>query len=157
MLFTEFLNVVGANGVRLGVPEVYPALQTGMVDALPASPLAAVSLQWYTQLRYVTSQSSGILIGATILRKDKFDALTADQRRALNETSERAHRALASAIRRDDERAYRTIQQRGISVVNTQPYEQEWRQAGDQTRERLAGRVFPRELLQRVERELARH
>jgi TRAP-type C4-dicarboxylate transport system substrate-binding protein len=154
LLFTEFLNVIGANGVRLGVPEVYPALQTGMIDALPASPLAAVALQWYTQLRYVTSQSSGILIGATILRKDKFEGLTADQRRALLETSNRAHRALAVAIRRDDERAYTTIQQRGIQVTDTRPFEQEWRDAGNQTRERLAGRVFPRELLARVEREL---
>ena len=36
-IFAEFLKVVGANGVRLGVPEVYGALQTKMVDVVPNS------------------------------------------------------------------------------------------------------------------------
>ena len=34
LIFPEFLKVVGANPVRLGVPEVYAALQTRMVDTL---------------------------------------------------------------------------------------------------------------------------
>src|SRR5690606_32486456 len=49
-MFSEMLSIVGANGVQLGVPEVYPALQTRMVDTVPASALAAVSLQWFTRV-----------------------------------------------------------------------------------------------------------
>ena len=64
LIFPEFLKVVGANPVRLGVPEVYPALQTRMVDTLPASALAAVALQWYTRLKYVSQRNSGIIVGA---------------------------------------------------------------------------------------------
>ena len=36
VIFTEFLKVVGANPVRLGMPEVYPGLQTRMIDTVPA-------------------------------------------------------------------------------------------------------------------------
>ena len=93
-VFSELLNVIGANPRRLGIPEVYPALQTGMVDTVPGSALAAVSLQWYTRLDYYSQQNNGILIGATILKKDKVDALSEEHRTALMETSQRAHRLL---------------------------------------------------------------
>lgn len=149
-VFTEFLNVVGANPVRLGVPEVYPALQTGMVDTVPSSALAAVALQWYTRLHYVTAQNMGILIGAAVLKKDKYEALPEDLRAALDETSDQAHQALRRAVRRDDERAYATIQRRGITAVDISAHEAEWAEAAATTREHLAGRLYPRSLLDRV-------
>ncbi|HJL30855.1 MAG TPA: TRAP transporter substrate-binding protein DctP, partial [Polyangiaceae bacterium LLY-WYZ-15_(1-7)] len=111
-VFSELLNVIGANPRRLGIPEVYPALQTGMVDTVPGSALAAVSLQWYTRLDYYSQQNNGILIGATILKKDKVDALSEEHRTALMETSQRAHRLLARAIRREDQRSLGVIQRR---------------------------------------------
>ncbi|MGB5416960.1 MAG: TRAP transporter substrate-binding protein DctP, partial [Polyangiales bacterium] len=52
-IFSEFLKVVGANPVRLGVTEVYAGLQTKMVDVVPASPIAALALQWFTKLKYM--------------------------------------------------------------------------------------------------------
>jgi TRAP-type C4-dicarboxylate transport system substrate-binding protein len=151
MIFTEFLRVVGANGVRLGVPEVYPALQTGQVNVVPASALAAVSLQWHTRLTHVTQQNSGVIVGATIVKKSVFDALTADQQTALRETSQRAHDLLLRSIRRDDDRAYATILERGTTQIDTTPAQAEWDRAAEQTRQRLTGRVYPADLLQRVQ------
>ncbi|MDH5493178.1 MAG: TRAP transporter substrate-binding protein DctP [Myxococcales bacterium] len=150
VIFSEFLRVVGANPVRLGVPEVYPALQTGMVDTVPSSALAAVSLQWHTRLSHVSQQNSGIIIGATILQKARFDSLSPDQQTALMETSEQAHQALRRAIRRDDDRAYATILRRGITEVDQTPHQAAWDDAARQTRERLAGRLYPRSMLDRV-------
>jgi len=148
-IFSEFLNVVGANPRRLGIPEVYPALQTGMVDTVPASALAVVALQWHTRLQYYSARSSGILVGATILRKEKFDALTDDQRTALRETSARGHRLAARAIRREDERALRAIQGR-MTAVDTTQHEGEWMRAALRTRDRLVGRIFPQALYDAV-------
>jgi TRAP-type C4-dicarboxylate transport system substrate-binding protein len=150
LIFTEFLKVVGANPVRLGVPEVYPALQTRMVDTLPASAIAAVALQWYTRLKYVSKQNSGIIVGATVLRKDKFEALNEEQKKVLLATGIRAHKALNKSIERDDDRAYQTILKRGIVEVDTTETRAEWEAAGAQVRERLAGRVYPQSLLDAV-------
>ncbi len=151
LIFTEFLKVVGANAVRLGVPEVYPALQTRMVDTLPASALAAVSLQWYSRLKYVSAENSGIIVGATIIRKDKFDALTPAQQAALTGTAVRAHRALNKAIRRDDEVAYQSILKRGIIPVTAGANQVLWEKAGDEVRDRLTGRIYPKSLLEAVQ------
>ena len=152
VIFTEFLSVVGANPQRLGVNEVLPALQTRRVDAFPASALAAVSLQWYNHATHVTEQSDSILVGATIIKKDKYDALPEDLRAALDSTSERAHRVLSSSIRRADDRAYQAILRRGVTAVDTSAHRAEWERAARTTRQNLAGRLYPRELLQQVER-----
>ena len=149
-IFAEFLKVVGANPVRLGVPEVYPALQTGMVDTLPASALAAVSLQWYTRLKYMSKRNSGIIVGATIIRTDKFEALTEDQQNVLASTGIRAHKALNRSIRRDDDKSYATVLKRGLTAVDTSEHQAEWEEAGRQVRERLTGRVYPKSLLDAV-------
>ncbi len=149
-IFSEFLNVVGANPRRLGIPEVYPALQTGMIDTVPGSALAAVSLQWFTRLQYFSEQTSGVLIGATIMKKDKLDALSEEHRTAFQETGRRAHRLLARAIRREDARSLRVLNQRLTAVPTS--HEDEWRAAAEETRNRLAGRVYPRALLDAVVR-----
>jgi TRAP-type C4-dicarboxylate transport system substrate-binding protein len=150
LIFTEFLKVVGANPVRLGVPEVYPALQTRMVDTLPASALAAVSLQWYTRLKFVSKRNSGIIVGATLVRKDKFEALTDEQKKVLVETSARAHAALNRSIRRDDDKSYQAVLKRGLAEVDTTEHQAEWEEVGREVRQRLTGRVYPKSLLDAV-------
>jgi TRAP-type C4-dicarboxylate transport system substrate-binding protein len=150
LIFPEFLKVVGANPVRLGVPEVYPALQTRMVDTLPASALAAVALQWYTRLKYVSQRNSGIIVGATIVRTDKFKELSEEHQKVLVDTSIRAHKALNRSIRRDDDKSYATILKRGLTAVDTSEHTAEWEDAAKQVRERLAGRVYPESLLEAV-------
>jgi len=149
-IFAEFLKVVGANPVRLGVPEVYPALQTRVVDVLPVSALAAVSLQWYTRMKYITKRNRGIVAGATIIRTDKFEALTEDQQKVLSDTGIRAHKALNRSIRRDDDKSYAAVLKRGLIAVDTSEHEAEWDEADKQVRERLAGRVYPKSLLDAV-------
>jgi TRAP-type C4-dicarboxylate transport system substrate-binding protein len=150
LIFTEFLKVVGANAVRLGVPEVYPGLQTRMIDTLPASALAAVSMQWYTRLNYVSKRNSGIIVGATLIREDKLDALSDEHRKVLIETSHRAEEALKTSIRRDDANAYDTMLKRRMTPVDTSAHQAEWNEVNRQVRERLAGRVYPKSLLDAV-------
>jgi len=150
VIFTEFLKVVGANPVRLGMPEVYPGLQTRMIDTVPASALAALSMQWHTRLKYVSARNSGIIVGATVLRLDKLDALSDEHRKVLLDSSRRVEQALKKSIRRDDASAYDAMLKRGMIAVDTDGHEAEWDDVSRQVRERLAGRVYPKSLLEAV-------
>jgi len=150
-IFSEFLKVVGANAVRLGVPEVYGALQTKMVDVVPSSPIAAVALQWYTKLKYMSKDSFGIILGASIVKKEKFDQLSPGDQKILLDTGKRAARALDKVVRRDDAKAYDVLLQRGIELVDTGPHRAEWEKAAKETRDRLTGRIFSKSLLAEVE------
>ena len=151
LVFIEFYDVVGANGVRLGVNEVYPALQTKMVDVVTSSALTAVALQWYTRVKYMTGHNSAIIAGGVVMRKEKVDELPADLKEAFLRTAKRAETLLHKSIRRDDQKAYDVVVKKGIIPTDTSKYKAEWDAAAKQVRTRMAGRVFPKSLLQAVE------
>ena len=150
-VFRQMLSVVGANGVPLGVGEVFGGLRTGMIDAAPGTALAVAGLQWFTSLQYATAQSDGFLVGGMVIRQSFLDQLSAADRAALFEIAAANHERFLQQTRRADERAFTALTRHGIQPVDVEPHRAEWQSVADQTRQRLAGRVFPRELLRRVE------
>jgi len=151
LVFIEFYDVIGANGVRLGVNEVYPGLQTKMVDVVTSSALTAVALQWYTRVKYMTSHNSSIIAGGMVMRKEKVDALPPDLKETFLRTCERVEVLLNKTIRRDDQKAYDVVLTKGITATDTSKYMAEWDAAAKKVRDRMTGRVFPKSLLQAVE------
>lgn len=148
-VMVAFMRTVGANGVRLGVPEVYPGLQTGMVDTVTASALTAVGLQWFTRLKYMSSQSSGVIVGALVLRKDKFEGLPENVQALIRKTAQAGDRELRK-VRAMDERAEKALIKRGMKVVDVTDHEKAWEKAFRKTTMGLAGRIYRRDLLERV-------
>lgn len=151
LVFIEFYNVIGANGVRLGVPEVYPGLQTNMVDVVTSSALTAVALQWYTRVKYMTGHNSAIIAGGMVMRKERIDSLAPDLKETFLRTCERVEVLLNKTIRRDDQKAYDVVLKKGIIATDTAKYEAEWAASAKQVRDRMTGRVFSKTLLDAVE------
>ncbi len=150
---TEFLRVVGGTGVRRGVPQVLPALTNRQIDAFIASATAASVLQWHSRVTHVTRQPFNFLVAATVISKRKLDALPAGHREALLETGEQAHVALIRRVRQEDDAYYDALTSpHRLTEVDLSAHRDEWRDAARQTRERLAGRVYSRQLLDRVMR-----
>jgi len=149
-IFIEFYQVIGASAVRLGVPEVYPALQTRMVDVISSSALTAVALQWYTRVKYMTAHNSAIIVGGTMMRKDKFTALPPDLQEIFQSTADRAHELLNKVIRKDDEKAYGIVLQKGIEAVEAGDAAPEWAAVDKKVRDNLTGRMFPKSLIDAV-------
>jgi TRAP-type C4-dicarboxylate transport system substrate-binding protein len=130
-VFAEFVRVIGANPVRMGLGEVYGGLQTRMIDTVPSSAIGAVALQWYT--------------------KEKFDELTEHDQQVLINTSVQAGLANDKLVRRTDQNAYDALVKRGITVVDTSAHKAEWDAVAKKTRENLTGRVYSKSLLEAVE------
>lgn len=151
-VFAAYISAIGANPVRLGVPEVYPGLQTRMVDTVPASAITAVALQWYTRLNYMAKDNFGILIGGSLIKQEKFDELSEADQKALIDTSVRAAKANDTLSRRDDARAYKSLVARGMVEVDLTPHKAEWDAVAKKTRDNLTGRVYSKSLLDAVEK-----
>jgi len=149
-IFVEFYQVIGASAVRLGVPEVYPALQTRMVDVISSSALTAVALQWYTRVKYMTAHNSAIIAGGTMMRQDKFDELPPELQETFESTAARAHELLNKVVRRDDEKAYSVILKKGIIPVEAGDAKAEWDAADKKVRDNLTGRMFSKSLVEEV-------
>jgi TRAP-type C4-dicarboxylate transport system substrate-binding protein len=150
LVFVELYDVIGANAVRLGVPEVYPALQTRMVDMVSSSALTAVALQWHTRVKYMTGWNSAIIAGGTLMRKDKYDALPPDLKEVFDSTAARAHELINKSIRNDDRKAYEVIVKKGIQSIDPGDAKAEWDAAYAKVRENFTGRLFPKSLLDAV-------
>ncbi len=150
-VFRAVLAACGATGVPLSIGEVFGALRTRMIDVVPATAIAVAGLQWFTSLEHVTAQSDGFLVGGMVLRRSFLEDLTEAQREALFASARDNQERFQRNVREGDERAYRALLHHGMTEVDVGDHEAEWRRVGEQARARLAGRVFPAALLDRVE------
>jgi len=118
----------GLQPVALASTDIMMALQTGMIEALATTPLAALSLQWY---RLVPSYLDGGLapfIGATVMTRRGFDALPDQDREALLAASVSAGARFREEVPVQEARALEEMRQRGLAVTRIAPAaEQEWR------------------------------
>jgi TRAP-type C4-dicarboxylate transport system substrate-binding protein len=148
----ELWSAIGTNGVPLGVPEVYGALQTKMVDSVICTCIALTVLQWHTKLRHMTKNPRGVLTAALVLNKSKWDSLPQNARDRLEELAARGVDNQRREARATDKRAHDKLIQVGfVEDVETPQASQEWEQVFATVRQRLTGRIFSAELLQRVQ------
>jgi TRAP-type C4-dicarboxylate transport system substrate-binding protein len=147
---TELMSIIGANGVRIGLPEVFPALQTGMVDTVTASATSAVALQWFRHVKYMSKSTGEPVVGATVVSKPWFDALAPDLKEALLETSAKGHEALNARIAVEDGNAAQTLRSRGIQEFDMMAHRKEWEPVLYKLASNLTGKLYPRSLLERT-------
>ncbi len=149
-VFPELMKIVGANGVPLSLPEVFPALQTHMVDTVISSPVAALGLQWFNNVQYMTKQADTALVGATLITNHMFKSMPPDCQQALLETGKLAHKKVLDLIEGEEVAAYNELKARGMKETDTTPHAAEWNKAYTDLRKQLVGRVFSQDLLDRV-------
>jgi TRAP-type C4-dicarboxylate transport system substrate-binding protein len=144
-------SAIGCTGVPLGVPEVYGALQTKMIDAVVTSSLAAVALQWTAKLNFVTKRVLGPLVGGLVINNEKWASIPEDVRNTLLEMIRNNYEGDSKNIRKDDQRAYEKLLTRGYTATEfTAKGESELKVYQKKARDSLVGRVYSKELLDRV-------
>ncbi len=150
-MMKETYKIVGANPVPLGVPEVYGALQTGMIDMVWNTAIAVVALQWHTKLSYVTNQTSGVLLGAMMMTNDKWNSIPEDVRGTLLEQIKKNIEGDNKDVRANDKKAFEKLLQRGYHATNFSPEgKKEYDQLTATVRAHLVGRAYPKALLDKV-------
>jgi len=110
---------LGMSGVPLGVPEVEPALTTGRIDGCYGSPLAAVALQWNTKIKYVTSMPISFSIGATIIKTDSLNKISADDQKLMAKIAKGMQKTLRKQIRKDNDSALKQMERKGVKISAT--------------------------------------
>jgi TRAP-type C4-dicarboxylate transport system substrate-binding protein len=141
------------NGVPLGVPDVLPSLQTGLIDACYGSPLVAVAFQWYSKVKYATSVPISYAIGALIIRKDSFAKLSAEEQRVVREVGRSMEADLLKVVRSDNERAKTAMQKQGVKFTpSPASMVADFEKEGQSVWSELAGKLYGKDLLDKVTR-----
>lgn len=147
---------LGVNGVPLGVPDVLPSLNVGLINGCYGPPLAAVTLQWYTKVKYATAVPTSYSVGALLVRKEVFAKLSPEDQKAVREVSATTGQELMKAVRKDNEKARRAMEKNGIQFVAMPPaVAAELEKEGKAIWDELAGKLYSKDLLEKVKRHVA--
>jgi TRAP-type C4-dicarboxylate transport system substrate-binding protein len=114
----EWWKTNGFKPVPLAATDILTGLQTGIVEALPTTPLAALTLQWYRNAGHMLDLGVAPLVGATIMTKKAWDKLTPAEQAAMRALAQRVEERLEVAIPKQDAEAVEQMKARGL-VVNS--------------------------------------
>lgn len=142
--------------VPLAVADVMTSLQTGLIDGVYGSPLAVVSMQWFTKVKYMFSMPITNASGAIVIDKKTFGKLSPEHQQIVLDEGNKIFTKLNHASRLDNEKSKETLVKQGIIITEpaNEAAKQEFEKLGAQARKKLAGHIYPKELLESIEKDL---
>jgi TRAP-type C4-dicarboxylate transport system substrate-binding protein len=118
-LVKAMFGKLGLNGVPLGVPEVDSSLTSGRIQAAYGSPVAAVALQWYSKIKFMSSMPMSFGIGATVVRIKSLEKISAEDQKTIEEIGKSAAKKLRKTIRKANADAKTTMTRKGVQLSET--------------------------------------
>jgi len=114
----------GFNPVPLAVSDMMTSLQTGMIQAIPVTPLSALAFQWYQQTPNMLDVGLAPLVGATLITERAWSRIDAADQAAMLAASARAEAQLLTEIPDQDKEALAEMKARGLKV--NAPADKSW-------------------------------
>jgi TRAP-type C4-dicarboxylate transport system substrate-binding protein len=117
-----FLKRLGSPGASLEVYDLARSLQSGRINALLGTPLVILALRLFTSLKYVTATPVAMSIGALVIRKQTWEALSKEAQRVLLEQGRVLEGKLLANVRENNAKALRVLAQSGgLTAVELSP------------------------------------
>lgn len=158
---TKHLDIMKSAGyppVALEWSDALTALRTGMIDAIPTIPLLALSAQFYTVANHMLDLDWAPLVGATVITKKTWEALSPETQTALREAASRAGDRFQERGRQEADSAVAAMQKRGLQVIPVTPgVENEWRVMAESLYPEIRGSLVPADMFDEVRRLLAEY
>jgi TRAP-type C4-dicarboxylate transport system substrate-binding protein len=134
----EVILAYEASPIPLSIADVLAGLQTSLIDTVASSPVAAIALQWHTQVTYVTDIPLMYVYGILMLDKRTFNTLNPGQQAIVQEVMGRVFREIEQQNLDDNDKALAAIRKQGVEVVSVPEEELEkWRQVAGTAAARL--------------------
>ncbi len=148
-------RVLGINPIPLSIDNVLTSLQTGLIDAFYTSPYAALSLQWFTRVKYMVDVPLANASGAVLISKKYFDTIPTDLQDILRKNGKLYLSKLSAMNRADNKKSVEEFKKRGLTIIEVNEADVEhYVKAGAQARRQLVGKLFSAEFLNSVEQAL---
>lgn len=112
----KWYQELGLQPVSLSGADVLTGLQTGLIESLPATPLAALSLQWFRPAPYMLEHRFAPLLGALIVSKSAWEKVAEADRGTILKLARETEGKLFAAIPKQEQDAVAEMQKRGLTV-----------------------------------------
>jgi len=150
-LAKAIFKVMGINPTPLALQDVFTSLQTGLIDTVYISPVAAISLQWFTKVQYMVDMPITDGSGAVVMSKQAYDRLDPDLQKALSSKVKEYGKKLTQITREMNKKALRTLQEKGIVFIKPSAEDvASFRAKGLEAARSLVGQLYSQQALDRV-------
>lgn len=133
----EIMKGLGYTPVPLETGDILPAIQTGMIDAVPATPYFALATQIYDNAPNMLELNWAPIVGALVVTTKAWEAMSPEARTALREAGKGVGDRIRARAREEVDEAVAAMQKRGLAVN---------RPSAEQMKEwtAFAGRLYPK-------------
>jgi len=137
--------------IPLALADVLTSLQTHLIDAAYAPPLAAIAMQWFTRTKYYTKDKLTNSTGAFLITKRAMNKLTPAQQKLLRETAAKYSKKLIKKTRAENVQSYTALANAGLKPVDIEAASlEEIRIRSQKVWDKLVGKLYPQSLLVEV-------
>jgi len=150
------LEAADVTAVPLPLADVYTGLQTGLVDTIASSSMAAIAFQWHTRVTDLIDVPLIYLVGILAVDKRAFDKLSSADQTVVRDIIARHSRRLDALDRINNEQARDALKQQGVSF-HRPPRDElaRWRKIADDATAILGNRgVYTPGMLRTVQERL---
>lgn len=137
--------------VPLALPNVRTSLQTGLIDAVYAPPMAVTALQWNAKVRYMMNLKLANTFGAFLVDKKAFDALSPDMKALLKKEVSESAREIVGYSRTQNDQTITALKGQGMQVTEVSAKDKaDFEAASRRAAKKLSGVLYSPALLGEV-------
>ncbi|MBN2145389.1 MAG: TRAP transporter substrate-binding protein DctP [Candidatus Aureabacteria bacterium] len=140
--------------VPLSIADVTTSLQTGLIEGVYSSPMAAIALQWSTRTKFMFNVHLANSAGCVLIYKPYFDKMPKEYQTLLLETGRKYLGNLTQLSRKENVSAIESMKQNGVTVTTPTANSEDYQSIGIKARQMLVDKLYSSALLNRVEKSL---
>jgi TRAP-type C4-dicarboxylate transport system substrate-binding protein len=141
----------GVKAIPLTVPDVLVGLQTGLVEVIYAPPTAAISLQWFTKVKYLTDVPLIYLAGGVVVKKDIFKQIPQTSQNFILESFQQHLDQLKIITRNENRDALKVMVKNGVKVITSSKDQiDEYKRLSNKAMGHVSGQTFSKKVLDDV-------
>lgn len=145
------LEEAGVSAIPLSIPDVLVGLQTGLVNVVYAPPTGAISLQWFTRVKYLTDVPLIYLAGGIVVRKDTFQQISPSHQSSIIEMSQHHLTQLKAVTRNENREAITVMTRHGTKrVTPSKDQIEEFKRLSNRAINHQGSRYFSKKVLDEV-------
>ncbi len=116
-LSQETLQSFGVTPIPLPYGDVLAGLQTGLIDTVAMSPIGAIALQWYTQIKYVNDMPLLYSLGILAVNAKAFKKIKPADQKIVREVMRKAFDAIEVTNQKNNIEALEVLKKSGIKFI----------------------------------------
>lgn len=138
----EIMKGLGYQPVSLETADILPALQTGLISVVPATPFYALAAQFNGPAPHMLELNWAPIVGALVIAKPAWESMSPAGRETLQAAALKAAADIRAKARADVNDSVATMVGRGLKVTRLTPeLEQEWRQFAEGIYPKIRGKL----------------